>query len=234
MADANSTDSGGHSTPPTAAIFDLDGTITRYGTYTPFVWGVACREPAKLVHVVPVLAAAAAYKTGLITRTRLKERMLLATLGGVSRAEVRRHATDFTDRFMRGNVRPGALKSVERHKTEGDYLILATASFAFYAEIFAQRMGFDRVIATRTVLDTEGRMTGAIDGENCRGDAKLLRVIGTLAELGSQFRTVVYSDHHADLPLLRWADHAFAVNPTKALKQCARAERFEILDWNVA
>ncbi len=160
--------------------------------------------------------------------------MLRAALGGVPSADVHRYAVDFTDRCLRRTLRPGALKSIARHKVAGDYLILATASFEFYAEIFGQRLGFDRVIATKTVVDTQSRITGAIDGENCRGDEKLLRVLRALPELRSRFRVVAYSDHHADLPLLRWADRAFAVNPTQSLQEYARAEHFEILDWNVA
>jgi len=219
---------------PTAAIFDLDGTITQHSTYIPFIWRVARTNPAKLIHVAPILAAAALYRARLMSRAKLKELMLGGVLGGMPMVEVQRYAVEFTDQCMRQALRPGALKRIERHKAAGDYLILATASFEFYAEIFGQRLGFDQVIATKTVRDPQGRITGAIDGENCRGEAKLRRIFEALPALKAQFRVVAYSDHHVDLPLLRWADCAFAVNPTKSLRQQAPAENFEILDWNVA
>lgn len=218
----------------TAAIFDLDGTITKHGSHTPFIWGVARRKPAKLIHIAPILAAAMLYKGRLMSRAQLKEIMLGAVLGGAPNAEVQRHALDFADHWLPRSLRPGALKRIERHKAAGDYLILASASFEIYAEIFGRRLGFDRVIATKTVRDPHGRMTGAIDGENCRGQAKLRRIQGAWPELKSQFKVIAYSDHHVDLPLLRWADCAFAVNPTKSLRRQARAEQLEILDWNVA
>ncbi len=72
---------------PVVAVFDLDRTITRYGTYVPFLWSTALRHPPRLLYAGPILLAAAAYKLGLITRKRLKEFMLSAVLGGASRSE---------------------------------------------------------------------------------------------------------------------------------------------------
>jgi len=235
MSDTNPTDDRQPpATTPTAVIFDLDGTITKHGTYTPFVWHVARRNPAKMIYVAPILAAASLYCVRLLSRARVKEVMLGAVLGGAPKAEVKRQAVDFAEHCLRQALRPGALKSIEKHQAAGDYLILATASFDFYAEIFGQRLGFDLTIATKTVRDAEGRMTGAIDGENCRGEAKLQAILAALPELKSRFQIIAYSDHHVDLPLLRWADRSFAVNPTRSLRHQALAEHFEILDWNVA
>jgi phosphoserine phosphatase len=42
---------------------------------------------------------------------------------------------------------------------------------------------------------------------------------------------IAYSDHHADLPLLHWADKAVAVNPTRRLAATAGIEGIAIEDW---
>jgi phosphoserine phosphatase len=47
----------------------------------------------------------------------------------------------------------------------------------------------------------------------------------------AQACVIAYSDHHSDLPLLRWADRAVAVCPSAALAAAATAEGFVIESW---
>lgn len=217
---------------PVVAVFDLDRTITRYGTYTPFLFFVARRYPLRLLYTGPLLLAAGAYKLGLISRKRLKEYMLSAVLGGSPRAEVDGHAAGFIARCTASGIRPGARRAIAEHKAKGDYLILATASLDLYVNRFGAYFGFDAVVATRTLWGTSGHLSGQIDGENCMGDEKLRRLESELsAKRGDQF-VVAYSDSHVDLPMLRWADRAVAVNPSRRLRKLALNEGYEIVDWN--
>lgn len=214
------------------AVFDLDRTITRYGTYTPFLLFVARRHPLRLLYAGPLLLAAGAYKLGLISRKRLKEFMLSAVLGGASRADVDRHAAGFIAHCTASGIRPGARRAIAEHKAEGHYLILATASLDLYVNRFGAYFGFDAVVATGTLWEAQGHLSGRIDGENCLGDEKLRRLeIELSAKRGDQF-VVAYSDSHVDLPMLRWADRAVAVNPSRRLRKLALNEGCEIVDWN--
>ena len=217
---------------PVAAIFDLDGTITRRGTYTPFVLHVANEDRRKFLHVGTVLGAALLYKCGALSRGRLKEIMLRVTLKGASRAEVSAYAGPFVERWVAEGLRLGAVETIAKHKAAGDYLILATASFDFYADDFGARLGFDKVVATKVVWQ-DNQLCGTIDGENCRGKAKLRQVHALMPDIKERYRVIAYSDHHVDLPLLQWADEAMAVNPTMGLKKIALREGMQIIDWNV-
>ncbi len=217
---------------PTAAVFDLDNTITRHGTYTPFILSVARRQPIKFFRIGSVLLATMLYKLRLLARGRLKEIMLTAVLAGAPRAEVMAHAARFIDRCVCHGLRPGALRAIAAHKVAGDLLVLATASFDFYAERLGRQLGFDSIIATRAAWDDEGRVSGKIEGENCRGPAKLRQLESVLPDLRDHYRVVAYSDHHVDMPLLRWADQGIAVNPSKRLRACAVDEGFSVVDWN--
>jgi phosphoserine phosphatase len=67
-----------------------------------------------------------------------------------------------------------------------------------------------------------------------RGDKKLAAVQRAVARVESAPRSatvIAYSDHHADLPLLHWADQAVAVNPTRRLAATAGIEGIAIEDW---
>ena len=217
---------------PVTAVFDLDRTITRAGTYTPFLFFVARRHPARLLWVGPLIVAALAYKLGLISRKRLKEYMLSAILRGEIRDRVAGYADAFAADLTSRGVRPGALKAIEEHRAKGHYLVLATASLDLYVERFADRFGFDAVVATRTSWTSMDCLSGKIDGENCFGIEKLRRLKEVLAGQRDGKVIVAYSDSHADLPLLRWADEAFAVNPSRRLGRLAPTEGFVVVDWN--
>ena len=219
---------------PVIVVFDLDRTITRFGTYTPFLLSVARRRPLRLLLAVPLAIAALVYKLGLISRKRLKEHMLCAVLCGAGRDQVARYAASFTSYWAANRVRPGALTAIKEHRSEGDYLILATASLDLYVERFGTHFGFDAVVATRAAWDSMDRLSGRIDGENCFGSEKVRRLEEVLAGGREDATVVAYSDSHADLPLLRWADRAVAVNPSGRLRRIAPGEGFEIVDWNRA
>lgn len=216
---------------PVVAVFDLDRTITRYGTYVPFLWSVALRHPLRLLYAGPILLTAIAYKLGFITRKRLKEFMLSRVLGGASRAEVEAWAAAFVARCTARGIRPGARRAIQEHKDRGDHLVLATASLDLYVSRFGAYFGFDTVVATKAVWHEAGRISGKIDGENCYGAEKLRRLETDLPELRGDYLVFAYSDSHADLPMLRWADRAFAVNPSRRLRRFAAGEAIEVLDW---
>ncbi len=226
------THANAHTPAATAAVFDLDRTITRYGTWTPFVLRVARHRPWKLALAVPIALAALAWAARLVPRRRLKELMLRAALLGEHPCTVGTEAEAFVDDCLHKGLRPGAIAAIDRHRANGDHLVLATASFDFYAEIFARRLGFDAVVATRAARDGAGHLSGRIDGENCRAAAKLRALEQHLAAQRGRWRVIVYSDHHSDIPVLDWADVAVAVNPTRRLRRRARARGWRIVDWN--
>lgn len=214
---------------PAVAIFDLDRTVTRAGTYTPFVLHCAPLGLGSLGRVAGALGAAAAYALGG-TRRDFKARMLELFIAGASRAQVTAWAQSFVARWLETQVRPGALAAIARHRAAGDHLVLATASFDFYAQVFGDRLGFDYVIATGSVWDTEGRLCAALAGENCYGAVKLTAVQNYLATQ-SPTRIVAYSDHHSDLGLLRLAQEGVAVNPNAKLRRLAQEHKLAVVDW---
>ena len=216
----------------TAAIFDLDGTITKRGTYTPFIIFVARRNPPKFLHAFSIIAAMLLYKLRLLARERLKEIMLKAALGGARRKDVSAYAVAFAKRCIRKGLRPGAVHAIARHRAAGDLLVLATASFEFYAECLGRRLGFDTIVGTKAEWNDDDTLSGRIAGFNCRGPEKLRRISGLLPDLRDRYRVVAYSDNYVDVPLLCWADQAIAVNPNRRLRSLAAREGFQVVDWN--
>ena len=216
------------------AIYDMDRTVTRRATYTPFLLYCAMRlEPWRLVLLPLVALSMLAYVAKLIDRGRLKEINHRLLLGGQRSPAVLKPLVDgFAQRTLANNVRPGARTAIARDKAEGRRVVMATASYRLYASAIADALGFDDCIGTNSVIGLDARVHAKIDGENCYGPAKL-RMIETwlITERLERAEVRFYSDHASDAPVFEWADEPVAVNPHDRLKRMASARGWPVEDW---
>ena len=179
------------------AIYDMDRTVTRRATYTPFLLHCAARRAPWRLLFLPLVES-------------------------------------FADATVAGNIRPGARKAIDRDKSEGRRLVLATASYRLYADAIAERLGFDDVIGTGSVIGLDERIRSRISGENAYGEAKL-RMIADWVEksglTGKHGHVRFYSDHASDAPTFEWAHEPVAVNPHARLARLAIRRGWAIEDW---
>ena len=218
------------------AIYDMDKTITRSPTWTPFLLYAAWRTAPWRLALLPVAGIAAiGYAVGLLDRGALKEATQRLMIGAaVAPASLADPVAEFAGRIVDRGCHGDALARIAADRAAGYRLVMATASFGFYTDAIARALGIDTVIATRSASDAGGRILARIDGENCYGAAKLRRIEAWLAgegvvRAGADVR--FYSDHVSDAPVLGWADAAFAVNPHPPLRRLALARGWTILDW---
>src|SRR3954470_24963249 len=218
------------------AIYDMDRTVTRRATYTPFLIHAAMSlAPWRLLLLPAVALTMAAYAMKLIDRGRLKELNYRLLVGrGLPPERLEPVIEAFADKQVATNILPGATRAIAADKAAGRRLVLATASYRLYAAAIARRLGFDDVVATETHLDMEGRVTARIDGRNCYGPAKRDMIEAWLQREGLARDAVhirFYSDHVSDAPSHRLADEPVAANAHRRLARLARAEGWEVLDW---
>ncbi len=220
------------------AIYDMDKTITRKATYTPFLVHAALRlGPWRLLTLPLVCLSVLGYAVRLIGRARLKEINYLLLVGrGVAPDRLEPVIQSFADRQIATNIMPGARASIAADRAAGRRLVMATASYRIYAAAIAERLGFKDVIATATSLDAQGRIIARIEGSNCYGDSKLAMIQAWLEREGLMRDAVhirFYSDHVSDAVVHRWSDEAVAANAHDRLLQVAHAEGWEIVDWRM-
>ena len=136
------------------AIYDMDRTVTRRATFTPFLLHCATRRaPWRLVFLPLVILSMLAYAAKLITRGRLKEINHALLLGrSIGPAALKPLVESFAERQVATNIRPGARAAIARDRAEGRRIVMATASYRFYAAAIAERLGFDDVIGTGSML----------------------------------------------------------------------------------
>jgi len=219
------------------AIYDMDRTVTRGATYTPFLIHCAVRRaPWRLLFLPLVILSMLAYLLRLIDRARLKEINHRLLIGGrIHPGALQPLVESFADAQVETNVRPGALAALARDKAEGRRLVLATASYRLYADAIAERLGFDDVIGTGSVIGLDERVHAKILGENCYGPAKLRMIADWVEKSGLEGvhgHVRFYSDHVSDRPAFEWADEPVAVNPHGKLRRLATERGWAIEDWS--
>lgn len=217
------------------SIFDLDRTITRHGTWSPFLlFAAKQRAPWRLALVPCVGLAMGGYKLGLLSRARLKEFMHVAMIGGrIHEAQILELACNFADHVLAKGVFADALELIQAERISGRDVIIATAAHQFYARLLAERCGVHSVVATHSCWNGDW-LTNRISGRNCYGDAKRDMIKEHFRQLGlDRERTHVrfYSDDLSDLPTFAWADEPIAVNPSRKLAWYAMRSGWLILDW---
>jgi HAD superfamily hydrolase (TIGR01490 family) len=218
------------------AIYDMDRTVTRGGTYTPFLLHCAGRRaPWRLLFLPLVILSMLAYAARLIDRAKLKEINHHVLLGPrIHPSDLTPLVESFADSQMRTNIRPGAIQAIARDKAAGRRLVLATASYRLHAAAIAQRLGFDDVVGTNSIIGLDEQVHAKIAGENCYGPAKLRMIADWLRASGLKDKhghVRFYSDHVSDRPAFEWSDEPVAVNPHGKLRRLAQQRSWSIEDW---
>src|SRR5688572_26283516 len=98
------------------AIYDMDRTVTRRATYTPFLIHCALRRaPWRLVFLPLVIGSMLLYVFKLIDRAKLKEINHELLLGRtIHPTDLKPLVESFADSTLSGNIRPGARRAIAR------------------------------------------------------------------------------------------------------------------------
>jgi HAD superfamily hydrolase (TIGR01490 family) len=193
------------------ALYDLDRTVTRAPTFTPFLVHMAASgNPLRLLAVPLWVLAMLGYKAKIYGRKPLKQFGLRLLVGReVRNARLQPPIDAFVARQLARNIQPGARAKIAADRAAGVRLVLVTAAPEIYAEALAQALGIEACIATRHQRDGAGNLLALIDGENNYGGHKVARVEDWLAEQGlvrADCHLTAYTDHASDAPILNYAD----------------------------
>lgn len=178
--------------------FDFDGTLTVKDSFTAFLrWRTpAWRYMLGMVRLVP---SALAY-LGHRDRGRIKADAAREFLRGMSREALETSCQAYADAVWGQMIRPDAEQCWRDWQAKGALLVIVTASPVEVVRPFARRLGADELIGSRLAYDGQDRVTGALDGRNCRGAEKVVRLrerFGAGLEL-----TAAYGDTAGDTEMI--------------------------------
>jgi phosphatidylglycerophosphatase C len=193
--------------PNLVAAFDFDGTLTYRDTLIPFLKSTTSCEKTlmSILLATPYLAAC------LISnqyRQMAKEAILKRTIGGMPIHDLRKLAEKFALGSLTKKIRPEAFNKLQWHLSQGHRCILISANLDVYLKPWALKEGFHDLICSKLEVNSDGKVTGKLLGNNCWGPEKsslLLQLLGPK----NTFTLYAYGDSHGDQELLKLADHPF-------------------------
>jgi len=118
---------------------------------------------------------------------------------------------------------------LDRHRNQGDTLVIITATNRFITAPIAGRLQVEHLLATEPEMHG-GRYTGKVKGTPCFQEGKLSHLENWMEEnehdiMASWF----YSDSHNDLPLLQKVSNPVAVDPDAILARHAEQQGWPVI-----
>jgi phosphatidylglycerophosphatase C len=211
------------------AFFDLDGTITHHDTLFPLVLRQLSRRPWQLLRLARVVPAVARFCLDR-DRGRLKQSLLRTTLRGTPRQELERTSREFVRETIARRSFQDALATVRRHREQGHFLVLMSASVDFYVPEFGRQLGFDQVICTGVAWNGD-RLEGTLTTPNRRDEEKARCVRELVAERADS-DTFAYGNSASDLPHLQIVRHGILVNGSPGARRAAAACGVTTVEWH--
>lgn len=137
------------------------------------------------------------------------------------------------DQFIHEIITPILLKKaqelVDKHRAQGDKLLVITATNRFITAPIVAIYGIDNLIATTPEM-IDGRYTGKIVGVPSFQGGKVTLLNEWLTQTGESLEgSYFYSDSHNDLPMLELVENPVAVDPDAKLEQIAQERGWQII-----
>ncbi|MSZ16078.1 MAG: HAD-IB family hydrolase [Actinobacteria bacterium] len=183
------------------AAFDVDNTITVRDCVVPFMRRTmgtpnflrACvSSPVQLVQWV-------------LQRDRdsIKAYFVNAAFAGRSVDEIESDGVDFASDVAESWMRADVAARMRWHQEQGHVVVMVSASLEPYLVPFGDLCEVDAVLCTQLEV-VDGRYTGALVGQNCRGEEKVKRLHAWMTEAGIPASSLVYAygDSSGDTALL--------------------------------
>lgn len=137
---------------------------------------------------------------------------------------------DYVDTWIKPIIATGTPDLLERHRGQGDTLIIVSATNLFITEPIAELLNIHHILSTEPEI-VDNRYTGRYLGTPTYKEGK---IIALNAWLGNNHHSLkgsyFYSDSINDLPLLELVSEPVAVNPDDDLRRIAEDRKWTILD----
>ena len=216
------------------ALFDFDGTLIRGDSIISFCFYAVKKRLCSPFHLLKAAALGALYMSHIITAEKSKQGSL-SFLKGRTDKEVEQIARGFAQDVLIPRLYPQGVAEIRMHQKAGREVWLISASTAFYLEPVKEHLKLSGLIGTRMHVQQDGTYSGLIDGHNCRGVEKTLRLAEVLAATDCMVDyadSYAYGDTAGDIPMLMLCAHKTAVNPRKKLqKGLAGADGVRTVSW---
>ena len=215
------------------ALFDLDNTLLAGDS--DFEWGqfligqgVLDRE----VHLARNVQFYEDYKAGTLDIHAFLD-FQLKPLSTHPRSQLDAWHALYMEKKVRPMMTDKARQLVQKHRENGDLMVIITATNSFVTRPIASEFGIEHLIATEPEEEIDGQFTGRVDGVPSFKEGKITRLNQWLESRGQRLQDFesswFYSDSHNDLPLMKMVDHPVAVDADPQLTEYAQVHGWPLI-----
>jgi HAD superfamily hydrolase (TIGR01490 family) len=211
------------------AIFDLDNTLL--GGDSDYLWGQFLVEQGIVERGHYEREHVRFYDEYLAGTLDIHEflEFQLRPLAAHDMATLHTWRNQFLQEKIAPIILPKARVLVQKHRDQGDRLLIITATNSFITRPIAEMFGIAELLASEPRME-HGRYTGAVKGVPCYREGKVVRLNDWLLARGLDLHgSWFYSDSHNDLPLLGKVSHPVAVDPDATLAEHAKGRGWPII-----
>jgi HAD superfamily hydrolase (TIGR01490 family) len=213
-----------------AAFFDLDKTVIAKASMVAFGRPLYRAGMISRWLVLRALWGQLLFQTFGADEERMRKvrESALRVTRGWEQAKINAIVRDTLIDVIEPIVYDEALDLIRYHQSHGRRVFIISASPEEIVTPLARYLEVDEAIATRAMLDDDGRYTGEVEFYAYgpyKADA--IREIAELEGIDLD-ESYAYSDSATDVPMLEMVGHPVAVNPDRELARVARQRDWEI------
>lgn len=187
------------------AIFDLDGTLTTRDSFLGYLLTFGRRYSRhRAMATLPLWIAGYLGKT--LKDYQLKQKLIANFIVGADPDAISEHTAWFCDNWLPRHLHPVGNQLLQGHFQQQHRVILLSASPNIFVPQVAKALGIQEVVCTQ-VKQAGGVWQGELEGRNCKGEQKLVRIQSYLESQDEPVGSYSYGDSKSDLPLLSWVEH---------------------------
>lgn len=213
------------------ALFDLDNTLLTGDS--DYLWGCFLAQKGlvdKHIYEEANLRFYEDYKQGTLDIHEFLS-FALTPLAENNADDLRAMHNEFMEQHIKPIMNQAGKNKIEEHRSNGDHLVIITATNSFVTGPIARAFGIDDLIATEPEM-LNGQYTGKIAGIPCFQEGKITKLNDWLKISGMDLdNSYFYSDSHNDLPLLEQVSHPVAIDPDDKLRKIATEREWPILSF---
>jgi HAD superfamily hydrolase (TIGR01490 family) len=187
------------------ALFDFDGTITSSDSWTPFM-RMAVRPVRIRMAMVALSPIVVGYRLGMISASRARQAAARVGFSGEPAGAIRQLGAQYAATVLPGTLQARALERIDWHKSQGDDIVVVSASLDLYLTPWCAERGL-KVICT-TIEEQRGTLTGRYVDGDCSGAEKVRRIRAQY-DLSRYPIVYAYGDSGEDREMMALADKKY-------------------------
>lgn len=210
-------------------IFDLDDTLILGQSQKKLLAYLKKEKYIGMGYFLRIYFWFILYKLSIVDDPKKIFQYAIAFLKDRSVDDVKGIITLFVNTQLRYSFNKQIVALLDKHKENGDYILILSNAIEPVVNCVSVCLKTNNFLSTELSIKN-GKYTGTIQGDIAYGEGKVAKIRKYINDSNLSYDEIfVYTDHHSDEPLLKFATKPCAVNPTRQLKAISQKQGWKII-----